>query len=224
MTSDSIALACTDSGLELRTGDAIDKRGVRVDFASRAVHAGNRARRGHAAANQPLRRAIGRRPANIADVTAGFGDDACMLASLGHRVIAIERSPIVAELLADGLARALADPLIEELARRIEVMPGDARDLLASLRPRPDVIYIDPMYPVPPRKTALPRRQIQLLRRLVGDDADAALLFRAAWDTGSPRIVVKRPVRAEPLEGTPPTSSQTGKLVRYDVYQRGPQG
>ena len=66
------------------------------------------------------------------------------------------------------------------------------------------------------------RRAIQLLRQVVGDDADAPALLRAAMATEAPRIVVKRPLRAVPLGGRP-SHSRIGKLVRYDVYQRSPQ-
>jgi 16S rRNA (guanine1516-N2)-methyltransferase len=34
------------------------------------------------------------------------------------------------------------------------------------------------------------------------------------------RVVVKRPLRAEPLGGTGPSHSLSGKAVRFDVYSR----
>ena len=46
----------------------------------------------------------------VVDATAGLGRDAFVLASLGCRVTLIERSPVVAALLQDGLARAGQDP------------------------------------------------------------------------------------------------------------------
>lgn len=219
---DAVFVTPTAAGLELRSGDALDRPGVRVDFGARAIHAGRAARAGHASANQPLRRAVGRGQLRVVDATAGFGDDTCLLASFGHSVTAIERSPVVAALLRDGLERALATASLAEAAARIELIEGDACALLGDISPPPDVIYIDPMYPAERRKSALPRRAIQLLRQVVGDDADAPALLRAAMATAAPRIVVKRPLRAGPLAGKP-SHSRIGKLVRYDVYQRSPQ-
>jgi hypothetical protein len=52
-----------------------------------------------------LRRAMGRKVYSVIDATAGFGGDAIHLARIGLKVIAIERCPTVAALLADALAR-----------------------------------------------------------------------------------------------------------------------
>jgi 16S rRNA (guanine1516-N2)-methyltransferase len=175
-------------------------------------------------AGQPLPRAIGRKPGFVVVATAGFGGDAFALATLGHRVLAIERSPVVAALLEDGHARALADPQLQETAGRIRIRCADARELLGQLDAPPDAVYIDPMYPAPPRpKTALPRLEIQLLRRLVGTDSGDAELLAAALASGARRVVVKRPPGAPVLPG-PRAASHPGKLVRYDVYHAAQPG
>jgi 16S rRNA (guanine1516-N2)-methyltransferase len=83
--------------------------------------------------------------------------------------------------------------------------------------PRPDAVYIDPMFP-PKRKTsALPPRSIRLVRVVVGDDEDAADLLQVALATAAKRVVVKRPNHAPPLLDNP-VASYKGKLARFDVY------
>ena len=52
--------------------------------------------------------AQGVRP-QVLDATAGLGKDAFVLASLGCQMTLIERQPLIAALLEDGLARARGD-------------------------------------------------------------------------------------------------------------------
>jgi 16S rRNA (guanine1516-N2)-methyltransferase len=214
---DDLALLAGPEGLELRSGHRAHEPGVRVDLSVRRVTAKDRGRRGHTNAQQPLRRALGRRPRFVVDATAGFGDDAIALASWGHRVLAVERSPVMAALLADGLQRARAEPGLAEIAGRITLLCAEAKVALRDLDRPPDVVYVDPMYASARSRSALPRKKIQLLRRLVGSDADASDLIEHARAAGARRIVVKRALRAEPIFGSP-SERHLGKLVRYDVY------
>ncbi len=213
-----LLLVAGAQGLELWAGSERRAGYARVDWSIRGEVRGG----GRPLAGQPLPRAIGRKPGFVVDATAGFGDDAFALATLGHRVLAVERSPVMAALLEDGRARALADPGLREAAGRIQICCADAREHLGQLDAPPDAVYIDPMYPAPPRpKTALPRLEIQLLRRLVGTDSTDAELLAAALASGARRVVVKRPPGAPVLPG-PRVDSHSGKLVRYDVYHAAP--
>jgi len=206
-----LVLAPGAEGLELWAGPERRRGSARVDWCDRP----GRERSG---LGQPLQRAIGRSPGLVVDATAGFGTDAFALACQGHRVLALERSPVMAALLEDGRERALADPELREAAARLEIRQCDARQALAELDERPDAIYIDPMYPVPARaKTALPPLKIQLLRRLVDPDSGVEALLAAALASGARRVIVKRPPGAPVLAG-PLADSHAGKLVRYDVY------
>ena len=87
-----------------------------------------------AAAIKPLARAIGLKGGaapTVADVTAGLGRDAFVLACLGCTVWLIERSPIVAALLRDGLRRAAHDAEIGQMVReRLHFHSGDGRECL----------------------------------------------------------------------------------------------
>ena len=54
------------------------------------------------------------RGATIFDATAGFASDAARLALMGFQVVAVERSPIVAAMVRDGLRRANDIPTLKE--------------------------------------------------------------------------------------------------------------
>ena len=73
------------------------------------------------------------------------------------------------------------------------------------------------MFPPKRKKSAAVKKEIRLLRALVGDDPDAVDLLAISRRVALQRVVVKRPDDALPL--TPdPSMSISGKLVRYDVY------
>lgn len=157
------------------------------------------------------------------DATAGLGGDSLMLASFGFRVMAWERSGVVAALLADGLRRARAIPGLAGAAERIHLHEGDARGWLKRLPtpvdgavlPRPELVYLDPMFGGTRR--ALPGREMQFLADLVGTDDDAHHLLGLSRQLAIRRVVVKRAPHAVPLaEG--PTRTVHGKQVRYDIY------
>lgn len=167
---------------------------------------------------QPLGRALGLKPGqtlDVVDATAGLGRDGLVLASLGCRVILVERNPVMALLLTDALQRT-APP---ELRERVQVVEADARDYLANLEHPPTVVYLDPMYPER-SKSALVRKEMRILRALVGPDPDASLLLAAALNSTIGRVVIKRPRGAPTVEDTPPTHQVKGPNTRYDVYLR----
>ncbi len=159
----------------------------------------------------------GHRPLVI-DATAGFGEDSFVLASLGCPVHLIERSPIIAALLADGLDRARSHCQLRDAAERLSLHVGDSIELLnAPALPAAEVIFLDPMYPVTGR-TAGARKEMFYLRQAVGDDPDTAHLLRAALARAPKRVIVKRPRLAPAIEGRPPSFKLTGKSSRFDIY------
>jgi 16S rRNA (guanine1516-N2)-methyltransferase len=204
-----LVLTWTDGALELRDLREPRLNPLRVDFSDAELrpYAAGLSRR------QPLARAIGKHQL-VADACAGLGQDALRLALMGFRVTAIERSRVVAALLADGLRRLDQQ---HALHGRLRLLTGDARELLGTLQPRPEVVYLDPMFPEKRRRTAAVRKELKWLRELVGDDPDVLELFDAARRTATHRVVVKRPDHAPPLVPQP-AASIAGKLVRYDIY------
>ena len=172
---------------------------------------------------QYLARAVGLRSGikpSILDATAGLGRDAFMLATLGCRVLMLERSPISHALLADGLKRANLDPMLSKVTdERLGLRCEDAISYLTRLsaHARPDVIYLDPMYPKRSR-SALNKKEMRLLREVAGDDEDAPELLALSLRTAGRRVVVKRSRLAPPIEGSPPDAHIRGAATRYDVY------
>jgi 16S rRNA (guanine1516-N2)-methyltransferase len=212
-----LLLAVTENGLELRDAADPGTRGVLVDFRSIDLRTGT----GNLSRRQPLGRAFGRETRTVVDATAGLGHDAALLACMGYHVTAIERSPIIAALLSDGIRRAACDEALRKLlVPHLRLRVGDAREILAnqsSAVDRPDAVFLDPIFPAKRKASALPKKSIRLVRRLVGDDADAGELFTAAIRAAERRVVVKRPHHAPPLGGEP-AFTISAKLVRYDVY------
>lgn len=155
----------------------------------------------------------------IVDATTGLGRDSFILAAAGHEVISCERHPAIACLLLDGLDRAKDSEAGREVAHRIRVQVGSALDYLAGIdeQQRPDVIYLDPMFPER-TKQALVKKEMRLFRDVVGDDHDAEALLRQALALARKRVVVKRPRKAETLASLKPGYQLMGKSSRMDIY------
>lgn len=198
---------------------------------------------------QPLARALGverlrkelGRPVRALDATAGLLHDSALMLSLGCAVVACERNPTIAALIADALAHGLFATFTPPAAERFRFLalpaPEALRALAATGAP-PDVILFDPMHP--PRhaereSTALVRHELRILRAVVGEDADSPQTLRdllsvggsvssggsvgAGSVTGVRRVVVKAPLRAARLIDSPePVHTHEAKAVRYDVY------
>ncbi len=216
-----MALVFADSSVSLHARAAPDEsakhgwlRPLVADFAALDISSPQGRRK-----NQPLARALGRRegssPLRVLDATAGLGQDSFLIAALGHEVFAVERSPVVAALLREGLAQAAATS--PEIVARISLLETDARELTQkSVTPLWDVVYLDPMFP-PRGKSAREKKAMRILRRIVGEDLDAAELFAMACTMATKRVVVKRPTHAPPLAPHPVTA-HAAKGIRYDVY------
>ena len=171
---------------------------------------------------QPMARAIGLQPGYsplVLDATAGLGRDGFVLASLGCRVICCERSAIIHALLEDGLKRADADPRLSAIVSRIRLYAGDSREVLPmlTLEQHPEVIYLDPMFPSRTKKSALVKKEMRMIRAMVGDDQDTSDLLQAAIAHAGKRVVCKRPILAAPLTGKPDFAITTPKH-RFDIY------
>ena len=202
----SLVLAYTDAGLVLREGGASTAGPLLVEF--RPGRGSGLLKRATMAGRQGVRRVI--------DATAGLGQDAFAIAEAGAEVDLIERSPVLAALLADGLARALQDPATRAAASRMRLHQGEARDLLPRLGPA-DVVHLDPMYPLSGREGGK-AKGMRMMRELLGDDLDADDLLEVARQAATRRVAVKRHPKAPPLAGQRPAGSLRGKTVRYDLY------
>jgi 16S rRNA (guanine1516-N2)-methyltransferase len=171
--------------------------------------------------NQPLARAIlGKQPETlprVLDATAGLANDAYVIAQLGCEVTMLERLPVMAALIEDGLKRAKNDENVAETAQRMQVIHADASQWMNESSQAFEVVYLDPMYPHT-NKTAAAKKGMQLLQHLAGADTDSDTLLAAALNTATHRVVVKRPKGAPPLEGPRPHAAIKSPNTRYDIY------
>lgn len=216
-----LLLAVSGEGLQVRSTGKGAPGPVMADFLSGAVA---HRRRFGGGKGQQIAKAIGLqgsiRP-SIADVTAGLGRDSFVLATLGCDVEMVERSPIVGALLEDAMIRAAGEPEVAAIVDRMRLYQEDAiawmRRRRAEGGPRPEVVYLDPMFPHS-QKSALVKKEMRVFRHLVGDDTDAQQLLAEALETAECRVVVKRPRKAPFIEGRTPSYSLEGKSGRFDIY------
>jgi 16S rRNA (guanine1516-N2)-methyltransferase len=216
----SFLLTLTPTRLELQERGIKNSKPLYVDFLApnlnyRIKHGGGN--------KQLLARAIGIkrgiRP-TVLDATAGLGVDAFILASLGCEVVMLERSPIIGALLQDGLDRLKKNSQPKGIKIDLHIL--QARDYLDKILPakikKPDIIYLDPMYPER-QKAALGKKSMRILHELVGEDKDAAEVLTLALQCAKKRVVVKRPSYAANLGLLKPDLVfSLGKSCRYDVY------
>ncbi len=220
------ALVLTSEQLELRKVDEPKLGAIFVDWVSGAVA---HRRKFGGGKGQSIAKAAGLNKGvtpTVLDGTAGLGRDAFVLASLGCKVQMVERHPVVAALLDDGLNRAKQDseigPWVSERVTLLHASSHDALDNLANDESfvRPDVVYLDPMYPHPEnkKKSALVKKEMRVFQSLVGADNDADTLLAPALKLATKRVVVKRPDYAEWLAEQKPSMAIETKKNRFDVY------
>ena len=170
---------------------------------------------------QPIARALGLKKGiapRVVDATAGFGRDAFVLASLGCEVQMLERHPVIHALLEDGLRRlARSVNNTRQLVNALQLTYANAREWLSANTQPVDIVYLDPMYPHR-TKSALVKKEMRVLRQLVGDDLDVVTLLDTALRIARQRVVVKRPKTAPTIGSVTPSHSISSKNTRYDVY------
>lgn len=210
-----LRLALTETGAR-----PPDMRILRADFLSGAL---THRRYFGGGKGQMIAKAIGMQAGihpTVLDATAGLGRDAFILAQLGCSLRLIERHPVIAALLEDGLRRAAEDAEVAPIVARMRLSAGDAITLMRDWREAtPQVVYLDPMFPHR-QKSALVKKEMRLLRPLAGDDADAPTLLAAALALASHRVVVKRPRQAPPIAGQAPGYALHGQSSRFDIYPK----
>jgi 16S rRNA (guanine1516-N2)-methyltransferase len=214
----SLELTCGPEGLTLTARGAGEGLNLHLDFVRgpqgyRLAHAGQ--------SREDLVRALGRLPAGstVLDASTGLGRDSLLLAARGFQVIALERHPVLAALLTEALERAGDHPALQPLIARIDFEQADARAWLNKNDTRFDAAIFDPMFP-PRSKDAAVKKEMQVLHRLLGPDADPDALETLETLRNRVRrcVVVKRPLHAPHLGTQPPSRTLRGRSTRFDVY------
>ncbi len=207
------------TGLQLFNRDEPKQKAIMVDF----VAGSNAHRRKFGGGKgQSIAKAVGLKSGyrpSVIDGTAGLGKDAFVLASLGCQVTLVERHPVVAALLADGLARAYQHDEIGPWMQQRMMLSQHSQisTLVVEGEEQAEVVFLDPMYPHR-EKSALVKKDMRTFQTLVGADLDATTLLAPALQLAQKRVVVKRPDYAEPLAGKTPTMVIETKKNRFDVY------
>lgn len=217
--SAELTLNYTDKWVELRNKSL--NIAIHVDFVSgslahRQQYGGGR--------GQAIAKAIGLKqgtqPPTVIDATAGLGKDSFVMACLGCSVTLIERSEIISQLVVDAIQRGENDADFNIFIQRgFKLIHSQAEKYLNALpeNNRPEIIYLDPMYPER-KKSALVKKNMQLLQSLLGNDDGTETLINCALKIAQKRVVVKRPKGAEVIGNHKPTMSIESKKTRYDVY------
>jgi len=198
--------------------------------------------------------ALGRnKGSTVYDLTAGLAQDSCIMALGGaSSVHMVEKDPIVATLLEDAFRRLqlVADTCkgksenddipsrAVELLSKLSLEQDDAIDVAKRLSKvsdtsssRPDICYLDPMFP-PRTKSAAVKKNMNVLHGLLETQSqydtceirerNEADLLLAALAAARRKVVVKRPIQAPPLGGDmvkkKPSSIIRGSVNRWDVY------
>lgn len=203
--------------LELCKLDEPKLGAISVDFVEGAVA---HRRKFGGGRGQDIAKAVGLKHGftpHVLDATAGLGRDAFVLASLGCHVTLMERMPVVAALLQDGLSRAELNADIGEMIREQMTLLHASSLESMELAQAPDVVYLDPMYPHR-EKSAAVKKEMRVFQSLVGEDLDADGLLAPALALAKYRVVVKRPSYAPPLDNKTPSTSIKMKKNRFDVY------
>ena len=190
------------------------KKGVTFDWRSQIQY---HKRRNYSLRKEPLAKALGLKGDSVThvwDATCGTGKDSLLIHSFGAKVTAFERVPTVACLILQEVIQnteALDGRFKFHFGTMVDVFENGSIEL-------PDVIYFDPMFPEEGRKkSALPRKEMQIFKTLVGADEDSGDFLDWAVSQRVKRVVVKRHP-GSPFIKENPTASFESKSVRYDMY------
>ena len=185
-----------------------------LEFSSRHASAGR----------DPLLKAMGKCH-TVLDLTAGWGSDALHIVASGRTVVAVERNPVVYQLLRQAhqrmpdfrLSRDLEflhlDASAKDFSQRLAACLGENANF--------ELVYLDPMFAHGGKGSARAKKPMRLMQRLTeapSEYNEARLLDNALGIAGR-RVVVKRALKAPCLDERKPQGSIRSKLLRFDLYQ-----
>lgn len=98
--------------------------------------------------------------------------------------------------------------------QRIRLVHADSIQYLKDAE-KPDVVYMDPMYPQS-KKTAKPKIEMEYLRALLGENEGVEELLSVARQVAKRKVVLKRPLKANVLPDV--YNSLESKEVRFDIF------
>lgn len=209
---------------------------ITIDFANSKML--TRLKPNNLASEYVVRSVLGRktvaRTLTVLDATAGFGQDAFLLAAAGCQVTMIEQLPLLQFLLRQALAiDTQGNSEVREVLTRLQLQSGNSIDVMRNWQQaRPDIVYLDPMYAQPEmgaaglKKSAAVKKNMAFLQLLSAGYAhqhgEADLygngMLTVALTLALRKVIVKRAPNADWLDNIKPASSITGKAARFDIY------
>lgn len=152
-----------------------------------------------------------KRSLTILDTTCGLGSDAFVIFSKYKNLTALERNKTMFDLLTNAIYRyeTLTDHKLFPLLHQ------DSINFLENSEPF-DVIYIDTMFKK--RDGRLNKRELRIVREIVGEDLDDAELFAKAYVKARQKLIVKKPKNALAYYPVQPSYTLFGTSTRFDVF------
>ncbi len=136
---------------------------------------------------------------------------------VGCRVRMLERNPVVAALLDDGLARGYADVEIGGwLQERLQLIHASSLTALTDITPRPQVVYLDPMFPHKQKSALVKKRCASFSRWWDRDHADGST--GACTLAGDQTRSSANLHYAPPLANVATPNAVVTKGHRFDIY------
>ena len=165
-----------------------------------------------------LKKALGKSkiPLSIFDATPGFLSDAMIFLSLGHKVNAVEQSEIIYSLVKDAIRRASTEL---DFLNNLEFSCGNSLKKYSELECIPDVIYLDPMYPIL-KKNQKKSSHIETITFILKEEkieCDSEELIEGFLKKKYQKIILKRPLKFEKKYSNI-NYQVKGSTTRFDIY------
>ena len=165
-----------------------------------------------------LKKALGKSnaPLNIFDATPGFLSDAMIFLSLGHKVYAVEQSEIIYSLVKDAIRRASTELVF---LKNLEFSCGNSLEKYSELESMPDVIYLDPMYPIL-KKNQKKSSHIETITFILKEErieCDNEGLIEGFFKKKYQKIILKRPLKFKKKYSNI-NYQVKGSTTRFDIY------
>ena len=142
--------------------------------------------------------------------------DTIIFLKLGHEVVACEQSKILYRLLDDAIFRAKKEYNFFE---KLSLINSDSAKIIDSYLDS-DIFYFDPMFNKSNqnlKRSGLLQKISHILRHESLDDT-SRLIFEDLLKKKYRKIIIKRPIKSDPLRKENINYQVKGKAVRYDIY------
>ncbi|MEM7562087.1 MAG: class I SAM-dependent methyltransferase [Pseudomonadota bacterium] len=152
----------------------------------------------------------------VLDVTGGWGADSLTLALHGREVTLLEYNPLVFNIVDYSTKCWMNLPLNHNGSLSAQHQTALTYLDQSESADAYDCIYLDPMFPAH-KSSAKPSKEMQILQVLT-ENLEIETSFEKSLERAKQRVVVKRPLKAEPLTRLKPDFCIREKTIRFDIY------